>query len=434
MIPFFSSFRLFPLLGWLVVMLVPFACVDPEDIVISGTNDIIVVDGTITNLAEPQVILLNRSKADRLTGRFGSLPITKATVEVVMDSSVVTLAHETTDGNYQLPADFKGQVGHAYQLRFTLSDGNHYESAQQVMPPAARIDKIHAQFNLKSLSPPMRGYYTSGHDVFIELQDPADQRNYYRWDWIDYEPQYWCRTCNQGFYSIFNPIEVSHFKYISGPNLYEDCYFPLNPQREDFVYNRIWDYVCRTQCWEILHSYTIALFDDQYTNGGLIPTFKVAAIPFYQHGPCVVHVRQSSLTPDAYRYFRLFQSQTQNTGGLADTPPTAPIGNVHNMGNAKEVVVGYFTASGVYSKPIYIDRRDYQGVSLGYDPLKGTPPQQGGELYYALNLREPPTDLNPPRNAPIVLNFFIDDTPRPPTAVCAPLDQRTPFKPEGWPN
>ncbi|WP_332369270.1 hypothetical protein [Spirosoma telluris] len=45
---------------------------------------------------------------------------------------------------------------------------------------------------------------------------------------------------------------------------------------------------------------------------------------------------------------------------------------------------------------------------------------------------EPTPDPNPPRNAPLVVNFFIDNTPRPPTALCAPLDQRTPFKPEGW--
>lgn len=412
------------------------SCVDPEDLTIKSTVDIIVVDGTITNLAEPQVILLNYSRADRLTGRFGTLPITKAQVDVVMDSSVVTPAHETTNGRYQLPADFKGQIGHAYQLRLTLSDGTHYESTQQVMPPMARIEKIQARFNLKSLFPPVRGYYTSGHDVFIELQDPADQRNYYRWDWVDYEPQYWCRTCQQGFYSVYNPIEVSPDRYISGPDLYEACYFPTNIGPGSLFYGVTLDYPCRTQCWEMLHSYTVALFDDQYTNGGLIPNFKVAAVPFYQHGPCLVSVRQSSLTPDAYRYFKLFQTQTQNTGGLADTPPSAPIGNVHNTANPKDVVVGYFTASGVFSKPLYIDRKDYQGVPLGYDPVKGYPQYIGGELFYALYGRdpsgEPNADPNPPPGAPVRVSFFIDNTPRPPTALCAPLDQRTPVKPEGW--
>ncbi len=431
-----STFTQF--IAGLAFLFLPLACVDPEDLVLRGTVDIVVVDGTVTNLAEPQFILLNYSRADRLTGRFGSLPITKAQVEVVMDSSMVIPAHETTNGIYQLPADFKGQIGHAYQLRLTLQDGTHYESTQQVMPPVARIDKIHAQFNLNSLSPPLGGYYTSGHDVFIELQDPAEQRNYYRWDWIDYEPQYWCRSCQQGFYSIYNPVEVSHDKYISGPDSYEACYFPPNVYIGDFVYGRTFDYVCRTQCWEMLHSYNVALFDDKYTNGGLIPNVKIAAIPFYQHSPCLVHVRQSSLTPDAYRYFKLFQDQTQNTGGLADTPPTAPIGNVHNAANPTEAVVGYFTASGVYSKPLYIDRKDYQGVSLGYDPINGYSSKPGGELFYALNRREPfpepMPDSKPRPDSPLIVNLFIDNTPRPPTALCAPIDQRTPFKPDGWPD
>ncbi|AUD04115.1 DUF4249 domain-containing protein [Spirosoma pollinicola] len=419
------------ILGCLAVLFLPLACVDPEDLTLRGTVDILVVDGTVTNLAEPQIIRLNRSQADRLTGRFGSLPITKARVEVVMDSLIVTPAHETTKGNYQLPADFKGQIGHAYQLRLTLSDGTHYESTQQVMPPTARIDKIRAQFSLKSLSPPVRGYYTSGHDVFIELQDPADQRNYYRWDWTDYEPQYWCRSCKQGFYSVYNPIGNIVAGFRSGPDLYEDCYSPSGIDPGNPLYGSTLDYPCRTQCWELVPSYTVALFDDQYANGGLISNLKVAAIPFYQHSPCLASVRQSSLTPDAYRYFKLFADQTQNTGGLADTPPTAPIGNVHNVANAKEVVVGYFTASGVFSKNIYIDRKDYQGVPLGYDPITGYPQQPGGELFLALYGRSPNGEGSP---RPGSNNFFIDDTPRPPTAVCAPLDQRTSFKPEGWPN
>src|SRR5919199_1175052 len=94
-------------LSCLLAGFVPLACVDPEDIILKGTVDVIVVDGTITNLAEPQVIRLNRSRADPLTGRFGVLPITKANVEVVVDSVEVITCHETIDGSYQLPSDFR---------------------------------------------------------------------------------------------------------------------------------------------------------------------------------------------------------------------------------------------------------------------------------------------------------------------------------------
>ncbi len=75
----------------------------------------------------------------------------------------------------------------------------------------------------------------------------------------------------------------------------------------------------------------------------------MATIPFYTHNPGLVEIRQTSLTADAYRYYSLFQQQTQNTGGLADTPPSALAGNVHNVANKREVVVGFFTASVIAS-------------------------------------------------------------------------------------
>lgn len=179
----------------------------------------------------------------------------KVQVEVVEDSSRVIACHETTDGTYQLPPDFKGQIGHAYQLRITLSDGTHYQSSQQVIPSVARIDKIHAYFNLKSLSCPLGGYYTLGHDVFIKLQDPADQRNYYSWDWVDYEPQYWCRSCYQSFYSAYDVIGHGLGSYRSGPDLYEDRFYQPYTDPGSIIYEFTCDYRCRTQCWELVPSW-----------------------------------------------------------------------------------------------------------------------------------------------------------------------------------
>ena len=54
----------------LIVALLPLGCVDPEEVAFNATINVVVVDGTITNLAEPQSIRLNRSKADPFTGRF----------------------------------------------------------------------------------------------------------------------------------------------------------------------------------------------------------------------------------------------------------------------------------------------------------------------------------------------------------------------------
>ena len=406
-----------------LLILLAVACVDLEDLTLRGAVDIIVVDGTINNLAEAQQIRLNRSTADRLTGRFGTLPITKAVVEVVVDSSLIIAAHETITGTYQLPGDFKGQVGHAYQLRFTLTDGTRYVSTQQIMQPVPPIDKITARFNPTAL--PAQLYdgtynqYRGAHELTINWQDPASQHDYYRWDWILWEKQNWCRSCVQGEYAQYKPTGLRNQQgcYLTSNQLYEDCFSP--PEITSPLYNYggqdlyfVYDYRCRTQCWEILYGYAVNVFDDVYSNGGLIANRKVAQIPFYQPEGCLVEIRQSSLTTDAYRYFKLLQDQTQNTGGITDSPPAALAGNVHNATNAKETVAGYFTASMVSPMRYWIDRNDVTGRSPG--------------LFDVLNGRSPIPE-------PDAAKFCIVAPPlRPPTALCVSSDSRTPYKPGGW--
>ena len=435
-------------LVYLSASIIPIACVDPVDSAPKATNDVLVVEGIITNLPEPQIIKLMRAQADRLTGQFRNLPITKASVEVVVDSIQHIVCHETLDGRYQLPSDFKGQVGHAYQLRFTLTDGSRYESTWQVMPAVSPIDKISVQFNPISLPVGQLKGYRAAHDVFITSQDPLSEHNYYRWEWKLWERQNWCHSCRQGVYSTYKVLPNVYKDrdyFVRGNDLYEDCFSPPAGKaaeeapevpKEDWIY----DYPCRTPCWQIIYGYDIAVFDDQFTNGRLISRQRVAQIPFYNAAPGLVDVRQLSLTPDAYRYYKLFQEQTQHTGGLADTPPTALGGNVSKVDRPAIRAVGYFSASAVSLVHYWLNRRDAQGLSYGatgpVDTLRptGSYNNSGDGLFYALNLRQPNPEPPPPylgvREKAKVRIWPNAD--RPPLAPCLQNDNQTPFKPEGW--
>ncbi|WP_317166035.1 DUF4249 domain-containing protein [Spirosoma arboris] len=425
----------------LLLAVVAVACVDPEELLLRGTVDVIVIDGTITNLAEPQIIRLNRSRADPLTGRFGVLPLTKISVQVVVDSAEVINCHETVDGSYQLPSDFKGQVGHAYQLRFTLENGGTYVSTQQIMPAVPPIAKVSAQFNLTSLPPNLLGGFTKGYDLLIDMQDPVAQRNYYRWDWNLYEMQDWCKSCTQGYYMTNKLTLVSSYPaplvYRAEPDLLEDCFDVPSSVLSTGTFSSpsyfVLDYPCRTQCWEIIHSYALNLFNDQYVNGGQILSRNIGQVPFYTHNPALIEIRQASLTSDAYRFLTLFQQQTQNTGGLADTPPAALVGNVHNVANAQEKVVGYFTAGAVSSIRYWLDKKDASGIPLGGVDDEGKIVPGDKELFFALNRRLPKPE--PQTSVEYSIGFaIVGGGSRPPSALCVPSDTKTPLKPDGWRN
>ncbi len=428
---------LFYALGSLLTAFLLTSCVDQLDLTTNGMVDILVVDGTITDQPEPQLIRLNRSKSDPLTGRFGAVPITKATVEVIVDSTQRIACHETEAGSYQLPSDFKGQVGHAYQLRFTLSDGAHYQSTQQIMQPVPSISRVSAKFNPNSLPVGLQltGGYRAGHDIFIDWQDPANQHNYYRWEWKLWEKQDWCRSCQQGIYAV-NAVQPHVYKdrifYVSGNDLYENCFVPINyfeagqPPFPNGLY--VYDYPCRTECWEILYSSSLNVFDDQLSNGGQITARPIAHIPYYDSTAALIEVRQLSLPQTAYAFFKRFQDQTQTTNGLTDSPPSAAVGNIQNTANRQEAVVGYFTASAVSAVRYFLDRKDVIGLPFGQTDPTGESKLPGSELFYSLNLRQPiPEPIYPYPN----IRLF-GGPPRPVTAICVPSDSRTPFKPTGW--
>jgi len=426
-------------------------CVDPDTPDLNATVNVVVVDGTLNDLAEPQTVYLNRSRADPKTGRFGSLPLSGLRVELVVDSTQVVVFRETFPGTYQLPDGFRGRVGHRYQLKFALEDGRRYESVPETLQAAPAIEGLSARFNPLGLPPLVYDGFTAAHDVSLTTTDPADRHNYYRWDWVLYEKQDWCRSCYQGVYAVNNILSHQYYlddqnriNFVSGNQLFEDCFAPMERFNDfievlggaqpkirlgDFRY----DYACRTRCWEIIRSSDLVLFDDLYTNGGPLRQ-TVAQIPFFTRNPALVEIRQAALSQEAYQFYKLVQDQTQNNGGLTDTPPVAPIGNIRNVARPRERVVGYFAAAGVSVKRHWLDRKDADGPSLGTRNNPQPPVTGQEELFVALNLRrlspEPPPPYIQNRFPPAILIF--GGPPRVPTAVCVPGFNRTPVKPEGW--
>lgn len=380
------------LLVCLGTMLGLITCVDPVASTVDSSLNVVIIDGGVTNLDELQVIRLSRSHPDPLTGRFGQVPLTGATVKIVIDSTQTVPLTERGLGYYQAPDGFKGQVGHAYQLRFTLVDGIDYQSSNERLQPVPPINQVRAQFNANSLTSTQRlnNVYAAAHDFYVDFTDPADQTNYYRWIWIDWERQEWCKSCNEGLYQIID----------TQGNLIEDC---VSEPR--FTYPR-YDYNCRTQCWEILYGNDLVLFTDQYSNGSTIKALRVAQIPLYSNEHCLVEIRQMSLTQQAYAYFRQLDKQTRNSGGVASAQPALLVGNISNLTRKNGPVVGYFTASAVSSRRYWLTRDDAIGLTPG--------------LFQALNGYQP---VNEPSNGARY---------RPPLAVCIPSDTRTPYKPEGW--
>ncbi|MBC7892143.1 MAG: DUF4249 domain-containing protein [Sphingobacteriaceae bacterium] len=353
------------------------ACVEPYVPNLNLEGQRFTVEATITDLPEPQYVKLSYAVAKPFN-EFEITAVGLATV-TVLANGVALVWKETTPGHYEAPVEFRGTVGTRYQLRLALANGQRYESTEEIMPAVPPIANVYDRFNSQGIARSTdRSVFWPSNDVYVDVQDPTNERNFYRWDWTLWEKQQWCSSVRFGGSIGF------------------------------------YDYECRSKCWDLIFNETSSLLSDTYSNGRTITGQLVGHIPYYSMpGPtamgALVEVRQYGITPGAYRYQKLLQDQSEKTGGLADTPPAPLIGNVRNTGDDTEIVTGYFTASAVSKRRYWLDRKNATTPPIGFFQAfhegRGPNPE--------------PFSPGPP-------------CCRPPTVPCFASATRTPDQPEGW--
>ena len=363
-----------------------YACVSPYEADFVVDAIVLIVDGTVTDLPEKQVLKIARTKI--FNGIPATVPVEAAKVDILVNGqTTISLREGSVKGQYEAPGSFRGQVGSSYQLRFQTAEGQRYESTVEVMQRTPTIEKVYNRFDAAGSFNTERTRFRPANLIYVDFQDPASEHNYYRWTWTLWERQTWCATCQQGIYNLSaNALSGSCQTLRSLPS------------------SNLYDYNCLGSCWEIIRSLDINLLDDVYSNGRPVVGRLTAVVPYYQNQGALIEIRQASQSRAAYRYDKLLQDQSQNTGGLADTPPAPLIGNVRNLADEKDNVSGYFGASSVALVRYWLDRQNVSGLPI--------------TLFVGLNNRPPSPE--PPAGV------------RPPTAVCASSENRTPIQPEGW--
>lgn len=83
-------------------------------------------------------------------------------------------------------------------------------------------------------------------------------------------------------------------------------------------------------------------------------------IPYDSRDPYYLQIQQFSISEGAYKIWKSLDTQVNNVGGVFDPPPSRVVGNVFNVSNPEEQVLGYFGASAVYKQIIYLNRDNVQ--------------------------------------------------------------------------
>lgn len=315
-------------LGNLLILIVILlgSCVEKIDFPLNRGVEKLIVSGQINNLDESQFVYLSETTSeDReplLSGKYFVLndlprPVSGALVVLISDRGERWTYRMVNPGKYEL-AGFSGmEAGVAYHIEIAV-EGRSYRSDPEVFTEVIGTDNLSYTFD--------RGIFQNQPETaFITIQTavtlPEQVGDYYlRWD-VD-EAYYWDLTF---FPNPFN----------TGPG---DCYvfdFP-DPER-------------------------ITLLNGDLLNrpGGIstqIVAERIVDQSFLSRH--YFNIRQTSISKTSYDYWRKIRELVNNTGSVFDTPPAPINGNIKNVNNSDEVVLGYFEVANVNVTRIYTTRAD----------------------------------------------------------------------------
>lgn len=298
------------------------SCITPFYPDLDDIEEVLVVDGHIHDGEGPYTIRLNLSDGIYFNEY---LPVEGATVALRDDQGNTEELFEAEAGVYQTDPDFRGIPGRAYALTIDNARGNSYESTFEVLPEPTGIDSIYAEIAYRNRLDAIGEL--PGYQFYINGTPPPTGDNYYLFD-----------LTTTYKYNAFYPAT---YIYASPGN--------LRRYSEPFAL-----YTCfKTQQQDDIYLYSTEGLSNQQINGfplNFEGTNSLALSIRYS-----LHVKLFSLTKEAYRYWEQIKQINATGGALFTQQPYQLAGNI-NSTTTDVKALGYFFASGLREKRIFVNR------------------------------------------------------------------------------
>lgn len=297
------------------------SCVEEIAIESVGFEEAIVIEGTITNEAKQHQIKLSKVFA---IDNNGPGHLSGASVKVTGNSEYVF--EETEPGIYISRDSFAARAGVDYQLQ-VLVNGEEYESDPMQLTGTSSIGELEAT----------RIDYRGENGVAITLdnQTSTGSPNYYRYEYIE------TFKFNANYYKI-KDIVIEDGMPVEVPKIKEEytCYRTEGSQ-------------------EIILANTNSLSEDSVND--LLINFIGSDNPKISNRYSIL-VKQYVISRGAYTYYKILEELSGSDNLFSQSQPGFFSGNITNINNPVEKVIGYFDVSSVTSRRTYFNYEDF------YDP------------------------------------------------------------------
>ncbi|NOQ24110.1 MAG: DUF4249 family protein [Bacteroidales bacterium] len=310
----------------LILSLIVLGCKDEFILELDDFEPLIVVDGLITNEDGPYMLTISQSMPVNFLEK---IPYENCIVTIIENTGITEILAEIEPGRYVSSENgIKGIIGNEYSISIYTPEGKEYHSDFQELKEAVDIDSVYAERD--SLLHIDYIYGLPGYQFYVNTKETAIQENYFLWSMTE----------------TFEYDADQKLAYVDEARGGEFIYY--NPTL-DLLYT----------CWKT-----------QKVNYIFTGTTSKLSIPQIIHQPIhfvgtdtkkltkrySVLVQQYTIGEKAYNYWQAIEKQNSNDNFFASTQPYTIRGNIENINDEKELVLGYFTVAPVSQKRIFVEK------------------------------------------------------------------------------
>ncbi|MDN5200295.1 DUF4249 domain-containing protein [Fulvivirgaceae bacterium BMA10] len=297
-------------------------CVEPFDSEIPGGSNFLTIDALITD--EPGPYLVELSRSGSLSGD-GFEPVSNAVVSIEEENGITEQLTEESEGKYfTSKTGIIGKAGKRYRLRVSLSDGEVYESSWSLLKRAPPIDRVYWNYEQKEDND---GNILEGAQLFVDAHDPENNTKFYKYEWIE-------------TWTYIVPFATA-LEFLEN--------FDIVPREKNQI------------CWIDTLSSAINIVSSLKNSEDVViehPLNFVSTETGRLRLRYSILVKQLALSEEEYFFWKSLKETNNELGNLFDKQPQSIQSNIRNISNPDQRVLGYFSASGVSTKRIFIDNKD----------------------------------------------------------------------------
>ncbi len=308
-------------------------CIEPFSPEIDEEQIILVVDGMLSNREGYHQVRISRSGSysePQYTPEQGC----QVAIEDAEGNRVVLM--ETEPGLYeQFVEQSFLRTNTAYQLYIRTTDGKEYLSEADSLLPCPPVNRLYYEQEIRETFDPDFPHY--GIQFYTDLHIPDQYARDYRWEleetW-EYHAPYTIRYYYVG--------RITDLGYDSDSLMY---------------------------CWKTEKVNAINTFSAEHIEGNDVKKIPLAYVSNQSNRLSVKYsllVKQYALSNTAYQYWNQLEEQNQESGGLYETQPARIQGNIHNISDPGERVLGFFNVSSVTQQRIFTEE-SFQFPIIDYE-------------------------------------------------------------------